>query len=389
MKFEHLDGLAQALFEETGDAMVFFDPETQTILDANSTTQRLSGFSIRELLHMQVHELYQSATEEDVEKMRRASRKTAIFHAGEGYFLRTVKGGRIPVNLTMARLHLRAKTLGLITARDVRKQYEAHAQLRSMEAELQRLMALVCDCLWSAKIDKDGKCVYHYFSPVVEKLTGLPPTFFLDGIHRWWSVVHPEDQARWTRAHARQRARQSTTEEYRITLPDGSSRWVRECVQASQGTAEGGDLRLDGVLTDITERKKIEADLQESEERFRAFLDNSPALAFLKDVDGRYCYVNQPFQKVLGRSAEELFRKTDFDLFPAEVAQRIRDNDDAVFKTNQPLRIVETLAIADGLPRSWLVSRFPWRDNSGRRFVGALALEVTSPLASEAESRPA
>src|SRR5262249_49270885 len=152
---------------------------------------------------------------------------------------------------------------------------------------------------------------------------------------------HPEDQPRWTKALARQRAGQSTREEYRVVWPDGTSHWVRENVQVSRGTAGRGVIRLDGVLTDISELKKAETAHPDSEARFRAFRDHSPAVAFLKSADGRYEYVNQPFQQFCQKDAAALVGQTDFDLFPAEVAQQLRAHDAQVLKTEQPSQMIE------------------------------------------------
>jgi PAS domain S-box-containing protein len=378
MKYEQLEGLAQALFEETGDAMFLFDPDSLQLLDANSTAQRLSGFSLRELLHLTVKDLFHSVGEEGLRDLHQATQKTTVFHSREGYFLHTVKEGvRIPVNLTTARLHLKPKTLGLITARDVRKQHEAHAQLVSVEGELRRVMASVSDCLWSATIDESGKCMYHFFSPVVEKIAGLPSIFFLPGIHRWWSVVHPEDQARWTKALAKQRAGQSTQEEYRVVWPDGSFRWVRESVQVSRGTAERGVIRMDGVLTDISERKEVEKALRDSEERFQIFMDNSPTVAFMKDPEGRYLYLNKPFQEFFGKDSGSLLGKTDSELFPPEVVSKMRANDATVLSSNKPLQSKEQIPSPNGETSPWLVIKFPFKDSSGKRLIGGVALPLT------------
>jgi PAS domain S-box-containing protein len=377
MNLEDADGMAQALFEETGDAMVLFDPDTDQLLDANSTAQRLSGFPVRDLLRMTVKDLFRSATEEGRRNLQEASRRTSIFHSEDGYFLKTVREEVwVPVNLTMARLHVRPKTLGLITARDVRRQHEAHSQLRSVEAELRRVLACVTDCLWSAEIDESGRCAYHYFSPVVEKITGLPAAFFLSGLHRWWSVIHPEDQPRWSKALARQRAGQSTQEEYRVVWPDGTSRWVRETVHVSRGTAEHGSVRLDGVLADVSERHQLVLALEESEERFRAFMDRVPAVAFLKDADGRYFYVNRRFQEFFGKGPAALLRKTDADLFPADVANRLRASESQAQAAGQATRSTETVPGADGVLHTWLLTHFPYQDKGGRRFLGALALDA-------------
>ena len=87
------------------------------------------------------------------------------------------------------------------------------------------------DCLWSAEIDAAGRWTYRFMSPVVSRITGRPPeTFLRGGSAAWRDVVHPEDQPRWDAALARLRAGQPSQEEYRVVLPDGLFRWVRDSV---------------------------------------------------------------------------------------------------------------------------------------------------------------
>jgi len=255
MKYDYVEGMAQSLFEETGDALFLFDPETDRILDANSAAQRLSGLSVNKLSQMMVPDLFFSSGPEGLENIHRAARKTTLFQFTEDYFMQTVQEGvRIPVNITIARLHLQPKTLGLITARDVRKQHSAYAKLQKIESELRLLVTSIPDCLWSAEVDAVGKWLYHYFSPVVEEIARRPADFFLPGINRWWSIVHPEDEARWTKALARQRAGRSTQEEYRILWPDSTCRRVQESVRTRRADESTGSIHLYGVIADITDR---------------------------------------------------------------------------------------------------------------------------------------
>ena len=58
----------------------------------------------------------------------------------------------------------------------------------------------------------------------------------------------------------------------------------------------GGDTFYSSIMRDITERKRAEAELRESETRLRAILDNSPGMVFLKDTEGRYLHVNRQFE---------------------------------------------------------------------------------------------
>ena len=375
MKHAQMEGLAQALFEECGDALFLFDPDTEQLLDANSAAQRLSGFALRELLHFSIQQLFRSDGPEGLQRLLLASRKTGFVHSGEGYSLRTIKEGVwTPVNLTAARLHVQPKTLGLITVRDDRGLQKAHQQLKNMEAELRRVMASVSDCLWSAEINDSGECAYRYISPVAERITGHPAEYLTEGIHRWWNLVHPDDQARWAKAFARLRAGRSNQEEYRLLLADGSVRWVHDSVMVSR---ENNILRLDGVITDITQRKNAEQDLKEKEERFHSFMNNSPAIAFMKDPKGRLIYYNRPFERLFQRGDEPLIGKTDFDLFPLEVARKLRENDDATLRAHRTIETVEKIPTPDGILHDWLIFKFLFQDRTGRTLLGGVAVDIT------------
>src|SRR5688572_22297299 len=65
-----------------------------------------------------------------------------------------------------------------------------------------------------------------------------------------------------------------------------------------------------------SQRRRAEAALRESEQRFQAFMNNSPVVAFLKDRHGRYRYLNQTFERLSQRKVEEVYGKTDTELWP-------------------------------------------------------------------------
>jgi len=98
--------------------------------------------------------------------------------------------------------------------------------------ELRRVLAAVSDCIYSGEFDSDGRFFYHYYSPAAERILGRSPLFFLAGRERWLSAVHAEDRPRLAQAFARLRTGQwaFAEEEYRIVLPDGTIRWVRDSV---------------------------------------------------------------------------------------------------------------------------------------------------------------
>jgi two-component system, cell cycle sensor histidine kinase and response regulator CckA len=122
MNYASTEGLAQALFEESGDALFLFDPDTDELLDVNSKAQRLTGLPLREVLSTRIAGLFRFGGDTDLQQLRKAAAKTGTFRSREGYFLRNVQPGVwIPVSLSVARLHVKPKTLALITARELRE----------------------------------------------------------------------------------------------------------------------------------------------------------------------------------------------------------------------------------------------------------------------------
>jgi PAS domain S-box-containing protein len=315
--------LSVTLFEEAGDALFLFDPESEQLVDVNPMAQRLSGFSRAELLRMQVTYLFRSEIQGGVQLLRHAYQKTGIFHSQEGFFLRQQRSGTwVPVNLTITRLHAEPRTLGLVTARDVREQREALQRLKKAEEELRTVLASVSDCVWSANVEADGRFQYRYFSPVVEQVTGRKPEYFTAGPECWLDIVHQDDQPRLKDTLQCICKGQSLHEEleYRVVWPDASVRWVRDSIRFTL-TREGRSARLNGVITDITERKRADRALQASEKLFRTLVEKSADAIALLNADGAIVYASPSTERVLGYTAEEFVGRNACELMhPEELA---------------------------------------------------------------------
>jgi PAS domain S-box-containing protein len=128
------------------------------------------------------------------------------------------------------------------------------------------------------------------------------------------------------------------------------------------------------------EEKRIAEDkLRASEKRFHLFMEHSPLLASIKDADGRFLYLNDPFEKLWGvRLPEE--GALDRELLPAEAVCKLRSNDLAVLHSGQASQIVEDVPLPDGEVRNLLSIRFPYTDAFARALLGTVSVDITEQI---------
>ncbi len=130
-------------------------------------------------------------------------------------------------------------------------------------------------------------------------------------------------------------------------------------------------------------QKQIEKVLRESENRFQAFMNNTPAVAYMKDAAGRLVYVNEVFERLFNLKADELIGKTDFEYLPAEVANVVRENDALVLSEWKSLEVVENVPTPDGAVSHWISLKFPFADRNGEKYLGGVSIDITARTTSE------
>jgi len=134
------------------------------------------------------------------------------------------------------------------------------------------------------------------------------------------------------------------------------------------------------LRAEIEERKEAEEALRQSEERFMAFMDNLPGYAWMKDLQGRYVYVNEMVEGLPGYGS---LGKTDAQIWPADLAAEYRANDRQVIATKRPLQTVEHFQL-EGKQRHMVGSKFPIFDKTGAvALVGGAGVDITERIEAE------
>jgi len=159
---------------------------------------------------------------------------------------------------------------------------------------------------------------------------------------------------------------------------------MRRLIQGRRRAIE--ELRL---VNETLEQRVVDrtADLLASEERFRVFLDHTPAAAFLKDREGRYVLGNQAWAAQFGKPPEELIGRTDADLWPAEVARGFKESDEAAWNSQEPSQTIESAQMPDGKVHWWNVFKFTVVISERRRLLGGVAVDITPIKEADEEIR--
>ena len=160
-------------------------------------------------------------------------------------------------------------------------------------------------------------------------------------------------------------------------------RWVVVPWNASDDEVGGVIMFTETITDQVVGAKKM----REAEDRFKAFMDQSPLVAWIKDHEFVYRYINTQFEGMFGITKEKIVGTNDYDHFPAEYADQFRVNDLKVLEADDTLKSIEFTINPDGLRQEWLVHKFPVRTAEGNVWIGGTALDLTDRVAAERERR--
>lgn len=281
-----------------------------------------------------------------------------------------LNGEVIDVEVTEMPFTFRGQPAVQAVIRDVTDRKRARESLRQTEERYRELFENANDIIYTH--DLSGN--FTSLNRSGERITGY--SWEEASMMNLADVVAPEylDLARQAIAD-KASGQAATVYELDIITKDG--RRVRLEVSTRVIQRDGKAVGVQGIARDLTERKLSEDALRESQTFFDSFMDNSPAIAFMKDDEGRYVYVNKPFEDLFGQKLALLRGGTSFDWLPPDFAKKTHEHDLQILLTGEPQEVMETVPTQDGAPHHWLVFKFPITDVAGKRFVGGVGVDIT------------
>ncbi len=365
----------RSLWESALDGIALYELPVSSregrVIDVNDCGCRMLGYTREELLRLSPFDI---VGEDEAERIPGII--VEIRQSGRMLFEVTAvtkDGRRIPIEVNASLIQLGDHPVMLVIVRDVTERKRAAEALRESEERYRSL--------WESALDG---VVLH------EMLTSPLKGRFVDAndcLCRTLGYTREEiltmslpdivaEEEKEAIPELAARVRRAGRLLFETTLVAKGGRHIQ--VEVNSTVVQLGDRRMAlAIVRDVTERKRTAEALRESEERFRAFMNNSPAIAWMKDEQGRHVYVSKAFEKLCGVRSEDWCGKTDFELWPPEVANEFRKNDLEVLHTGRTLEVVEESPVSGGGRRYWWNYKFLFRDASGRKFVGGIGVEIT------------
>ena len=162
----------------------------------------------------------------------------------------------------------------------------------------------------------------------------------------------------------------------RVSEVNGEARWF-ETIKTPILDEHNAVTGIVGISRDITERRRAEAALRESEARLQAIMDNSAALISLRDPQGCYLLVNRRYAELLQLAPDQFTGKGPAAFFPAELARQIMDEDRRILETRAPSTSEVRVSTPNGV-RVFVSNKFALLDAAGAPYaIGCVGTDIT------------
>src|SRR5215207_9517289 len=305
----------RSLMESTRNHAIFMLNPEGHVASWNAGAESLSGYGAEEIMgeHYSIFFTAEDARSGKLDRHLQAAAREG--RSQEEHWLERKDGSRfLASTVTTALYEDGGKPRGFSEVmQDITEKKEAETLLEKAENRVRTLVEHVPAITYTGGVDGDH--ALDFVSPQIENVLGYSPREVTTDPEHWTKTLHPHDR-RWVLAEEKRtgQAGDPFALEYRMFARNGRVVWLRDEAMLVRDE-EGNPLRWQGFLLDVTERKKSEEKLRESEELYRNVVEQAAENIFLVDpFTGRILQANASFHHSLGYEDKELRLLTLYDI---------------------------------------------------------------------------
>ena len=377
------------LYNRVTQARKAYWEETQSVLALNRANRDSQATEFAKSNQTAAYEEFLTAVNElikDVETSAQdAARAMTRFISEIRMISMALAGIAIATGFAVGRISLRLEEDNRTLQIEVTERKRAEEALRETEDKFRQLADNITDVFWITSPDFK---TMHYVSAGYELVWGRTTESLYAHPHQWVEAILPEERERIYAAFGALREDEAKVSmEYRIARPDGTVRWVHDRgFQVRDGA--GKVVRLTGIATDITDRRRIEDALQRQKAELQVLFDLMPAMIWFKDTDNGILRVNKRVAACAAKSVEEIEGKSSFEIYPEQAARFYADDLEVIRSGLPKLGIIETVQDGEGKILWIQTDKVPVCDKDGKvTGIIVMAQDVTERKRAEEQLR--
>ncbi|OIR05753.1 signal transduction histidine-protein kinase/phosphatase DegS [mine drainage metagenome] len=364
---EKYKGLSEATFES-----IFFS-EKGICIEQNQTAERMFGYTNEEAIG-------RYGTEWIVPEDREMVMKNMLRGFEEPYEATALKkdGTTFPCMLRGKMMHYKGRNVRVTSLTDITERKEAEASLIKSENRYRRLVENAPDIVYTFSNKRGG----IYYSSRVEEVLGYSVNYLYEHPNLWNESIHPSDQEKVTKIVQSFQNERSFEVEYRIKDANGNWHWFYD--RAIGGQNIDDEILIEGLATDITERKSAEELIKEKSAQLEILSNNLPEsmiYQLLRDVDGRmkFIYVSKKAEEIFGKTVDEIINDSSiiYNSIHKDDRQYAADKEEASFRNMSEFNVELRSYNSVGELRWLHVRSTPRRLDDGRIVWDGIQTDIT------------
>ena len=192
---------------------------------------------------------------------------------------------------------------------DVSERKATQEALRQKEDRLQRIATNAPGAIYQYILRNDGSHNFIYMSDRAQDIFELDTATIQQDADTVFSMIYSEDITPLQQSIAiSAKTLKSWSWEGRFVTPSGRMKWLQGIAQPER--QPNGDILWDGLILDISDRKRAEELLQESEEKYRNLVENANDIIYILSLDGVFTYVSPNWTEILGHDVEDVVNQS-------------------------------------------------------------------------------